>query len=67
MWQIAARYSYVGIEMAAGVGVGGFGGAWLDRRFGTEPLFFWIGLVLGVGVAVRAVVHAVKRTRWDRL
>ena len=48
MWQIAARYSTVGIEMAASVGFGTWGGWWLDQHFGTAPYLFWFGVVVGV-------------------
>ena len=35
-------------------------GWWLDRRFGTSPLLVLCGLGIGLTVAVRAVLRAVK-------
>ncbi len=60
MWRLAGRYSAVGIEMAAAVAIGTLGGRWLDGKLGTEPTLFWIGFVVGVGAAVRAVVRVAR-------
>jgi ATP synthase protein I len=35
------------VEMAVGVGVGGFVGWWLDRWLGTAPIFLVVMLFLG--------------------
>ena len=67
MWRLAARYSSVGIEMAASVAAGTFGGLWLDGQFGTEPYLFLFGLVVGTGAAVKAVVRVTRRTHLDEL
>lgn len=63
MWQLAGRYSAVGIEMAAAVGFGTLGGAWLDNRFGTTPWLFWIGFIVGVGAAVRTIQRVIRSFR----
>jgi F0F1-type ATP synthase assembly protein I len=62
-WRLAGRFSAVGIEMAAAVAMGAIGGRWLDQRFDTEPYLLWLGLVVGIGAAVRAVVRVVKAYR----
>lgn len=67
MWRLAARYSSIGIEMAAGVSIGALGGWWLDERFGTAPYLLIFGLVVGAGAAVKAVVRAVRRTDMNKL
>ena len=53
----------VGIEMGISVGIGILGGQWLDSRFGTEPVFFWVGVVIGFGAAAKAVVDAARKVR----
>jgi F0F1-type ATP synthase assembly protein I len=62
MWRIAARYSSVGIQMAACVAIGVLGGIWLDSRLDTEPLLFWIGLAVGVAAGARSVWRVIKGT-----
>ena len=67
MWRLAARYSSLGIEMAAAVMIGSVGGWWLDGKLQTEPWLFWLGFVVGIGAAVRAVVRIVKMTNMNEL
>lgn len=37
----------LGIEMVLSLVIMGAAGVWLDRRFGTEPTFLMLGVVLG--------------------
>jgi len=60
MWRLAGRYSAIGIEMCAAVAFGTLGGVWLDGKLGTTPWLFWIGLVVGIGAATRAVLRVVR-------
>jgi F0F1-type ATP synthase assembly protein I len=53
----------VGIEMGISVVIGILGGQWLDVRFGTEPVFFWVGVAVGFGAAAKAVVDAAIKVR----
>ena len=55
----------VGIEMGVAVGIGIFGGNWIDIRLGTEPVFFWVGFGIGLGAAAKAVVDAARKVRKD--
>jgi hypothetical protein len=45
-------YSLLSVGMTFAVTVTGslLGGLWLDRRWGTTPLFTLVGVVFGVGV-----------------
>jgi len=63
MWKLAGRFSAMGIEMAAAVGIGTLGGQWLDNRFETTPYLFWFGFVVGLGAAGRAIQRAIKMGR----
>jgi len=67
MWRLAGRYSSVGLEMAIAIAIGTLGGRWLDGRFGWGPWGFWIGLSIGIGAAVRAVLRITRTTKLERL
>ena len=56
----AGRFASVGIEMGLCVAIGVLAGIYADSKFNTEPLFFWIGVGLGLGAAVKAVVDVVR-------
>lgn len=63
MWKQAGRLSAVGLEMGIAVTLGILGGGWLDERFGTKPVLFWVGFAIGLGAAGKAVVDAVRSAR----
>jgi ATP synthase protein I len=60
MWRIAGNTGSVGLEIAACIAVGYLGGQWLDRRLGTEPWLEWLGLVVGVGAAIKALIRVTR-------
>lgn len=43
----AAIVSGIGFTMAVSLALGALGGAWLDRRWGTEPWLTVVGFLLG--------------------
>jgi ATP synthase protein I len=51
----------LGIELVAGVAVGGFIGWWLDRFLGTAPLLMVVFLGLGATAGIMNVVRTAKR------
>ena len=51
----------LGVELVAGVAVGGFIGWALDRLFGTAPLFMVVFLALGATAGILNVVRTAKR------
>ena len=57
------RFVSVGLEMGISVAIGILGGWYLDGKFGTTPVLFWIGFGLGVGAAGKAVWDAARRAR----
>jgi ATP synthase protein I len=61
MWRVAGTTGAVGIEIVLAVLVGYLGGQWLDRRLGTGPWLKWVGLVAGIGAAVKALVRVVRQ------
>ena len=60
MWAIAASAGAVGIEIAAAIALGYFGGAWLDSKFHSTPWLKWIGFCAGVGAAIKALMRVVR-------
>jgi ATP synthase protein I len=67
MWRLAARYTSVGIEIAAAIGVGVVVGVWLDERWGTKPYLFLAGLALGLGTATSTIIRVVRKTDFTKL
>jgi F0F1-type ATP synthase assembly protein I len=63
MWELAGRYSAIGIEMAIALCLPTLGGVWADRHFATTPWLFLFGLVVGLGAASQTVYRVVKSAR----
>ncbi|MDJ0762556.1 MAG: AtpZ/AtpI family protein [Myxococcota bacterium] len=63
MLRQAGRFAAVGLEMGIAVAIGIFGGRYLDEKFDSAPVFFWIGFVLGVGAAGKAVFDAFRMAK----
>jgi F0F1-type ATP synthase assembly protein I len=59
----ALRFVAVGLEMGVAVFIGVFGGRYLDAWLETRPVFFWVGLTLGLGAAGKAIWDAATRAR----
>ena len=55
----------LGIELVAGVAVGGFIGWALDRFFGTAPFLMVVFLGLGAAAGIMNVVRTAKRMQAD--
>jgi ATP synthase protein I len=47
----AAKFAGVGLQFALTLLVGLGLGTWLDRKFGTAPVFLYLGVFLGAGAA----------------
>jgi len=63
MWKQAGRFAAMGLEMGFAVGIGLIVGWYLDSRFGTEPVLFWVGFSLGIGAAAKAVFDGARAAR----
>ena len=57
----AGPYLSIGTSLAATVLLGVGGGYWLDRRFGTTPVFLLIGSALGLFAALYQFFTTVNR------
>lgn len=40
--------------------LGFFGGQWLDKKFGTTPIFILVGVFLGIGLTFKSLVTELK-------
>lgn len=60
MWRIAGSTGAVGIEIVLAIGIGYFGGNYLDRKFGTAPWLMYLGLLAGMGAAVKVLMRVTR-------
>ena len=51
-----ARYSGLGLQFAATVGVFALLGHWLDARLGASPAFLLAGVFLGCGLGLYSMI-----------
>jgi ATP synthase protein I len=65
MWRIAGTTGAVGIEIAVAIVIGYLGGGYLDRKLGTAPWISYLGLIAGIGAAIKALVRVAKGYRRD--
>ena len=56
-------YGTLGREIVMFLLIGLLGGDWLDGRFGTAPVLFWVGLGFGVAGSVRMIQKALRSMR----
>lgn len=54
-----------GIQFAAALLVGLYGGQWLDRRFGTAPVFLYVGVATGAIGGMTALYRQLMRITRD--
>jgi len=50
-WREVGAYLGLGTGLAACILVGVWAGRAVDRHWGTEPTFFWVGAVFGLAAA----------------
>jgi len=61
-WADLIRLSSVGLVLAICVGLGAWGGLWLDERWGTSPWMTVVGVVLGSVAGFIELLREVGRT-----
>ena len=60
-WFQMTEAASVGIEIAAAIGVGALGGLWLQRNVTHwAPWTLYIGLTIGLGAAVLAIIRTAR-------
>ena len=60
MVRIASTTGAVGLEVVFSIAAGYLGGEWLDGRLGTTPWLKYVGLVAGVGAAIKALIRVTR-------
>ena len=60
------RMAGAGVQFAAALVLGLYGGQWLDRRFGSAPVFLYVGVAAGAIAGFAALYQQLMRiTRED--
>lgn len=59
-WKGVGSFGTVGLEIVLSIGIGLFGGRWLDSKFDTAPYLAVVGFFFGVAAAVKAIVRTTK-------
>jgi F0F1-type ATP synthase assembly protein I len=67
MLKQAGQFAAVGLEMGIAVAIGIGGGWYLDEKFESKPLFFWIGFAIGIGAAGKAVWDAARKAKKEMM
>lgn len=57
----AGSYSYIGIFFGFAILIGYLGGAWLDKRYGTQPWLTLAGLFVGIASGARELYRLVRQ------
>lgn len=65
MWRIAGTTGAVGIEIAVAIAIGYLGGNYLDHKLGTHPWLSYVGLAVGLGAAVKALMRVARAYKRD--
>lgn len=59
------RMAGAGIQLAAALIGGLYGGQWLDRRYGTAPVFLYLGVAVGALGGMTALYRQLMRATRD--
>jgi ATP synthase protein I len=54
-YRAMGSWGTLGLEIVLSVGIGFFGGRWIDGRFGTTPWISVLGFFFGCGAAAKAI------------
>jgi F0F1-type ATP synthase assembly protein I len=53
-----AKFGALGLEIAIGLGLGALIGAWIDKKYGTNPWGVVIGAAVGFAAGMYALIKA---------
>jgi ATP synthase protein I len=59
------RMAGAGVQFAAALLAGLFGGQWLDRRIGTAPVFLYVGVAVGAVGGMTVLYRQLMRMTRD--
>lgn len=60
-FQAMALMSQIVSQLVGCILIGIFAGRWLDYKWGTEPLFLIIGLLLGIAAGTYAMIVSIRK------
>ncbi|RLC30679.1 MAG: F0F1 ATP synthase subunit [Deltaproteobacteria bacterium] len=55
--------STIGLAMALAIALGAYLGYYLDRKFGTRPWLFYVGVCFGIAAAFRNLQILYKKSK----
>jgi len=58
-WKYVNTAMSFGITSAVATYVGYLGGSWVDSRLGTDPIFMFLGVILGIAASFRVLIRDV--------
>lgn len=64
-YDIAARYTAIGMEFALCVGLMLWAGMWLDEKMKTSPVMMLAGLILGFAAGLYWLIKQARQARRD--
>ena len=67
MWRLAGRYSAVGLEFGIAIAVGYFLGDWGDRQLDTAPYLMILGVVVGAGAGMKALLRVARKVNLEKM
>lgn len=56
-------FSTIGMAMALSIALGALIGYYIDKKFGTQPWFFFVFLALGIAAAFRNLYILYKKAK----
>ena len=56
-------YSSIGLSVSLSIVIGYFLGAYLDKRFHTDPWFMLVGLGFGIAAGYRNIGYMIKKIK----
>lgn len=60
-FQAIGLMSAIVSQLVGSILIGIFGGKWMDKKFGTDPLFLVIGLFIGLAAGVYAMFRLIRQ------
>ena len=61
MWLQAANLSYLGIFFGVSIVIGAALGTFIDKKWGTKPYLWMVGVVLGIATGFNELWRVAKR------
>jgi ATP synthase protein I len=56
-------YSSLGFSVSLAIFIGLFFGLWIDKKFGTNPIFTLVGLGMGIVAGMRNLIRAMNKSK----